>query len=380
MHYVAAVGHSSRPAADRNAVARCQQMFADFSRTGSGSDLLYARLAAGVAGNRDLAGLLVQAPEHQRLPVLLFACVHRLLFDAPDDPLGRYYPTVGPNGAALTEQRPSADGLLAAFATFCRVHAAPLGDLLRTRRVQTNEIGRCALFLPPMARVADEAGPLAQVDVGASAGLNLLMAHYDVHYEPGGLLKARRPVGPAVVLRCGTRGDVPLPPSPPPIAAAVGLDSSPIDVDDRDEARWLEACMWPDQPERLARLQAAIAVARITGVDVRAGDAVDAVASLIDEAGAAGHPVVTTSWVLNYLSPRERRSFVTALDGRGDRRDLSWVYAESPALCPELPGAPRPSEDPQPTAVVLVRWRGGRRSAEHLADAHPHGAWIHWRE
>ena len=33
----------------------------------------------------------------------------------------------------------------------------------------------------------------------------------------------------------------------------------------------------------------------------------------------------------------------------------------------------------QPTAVVVVRWRGGRRDSRHVADAHPHGRWLHWR-
>ena len=58
--------------------------------------------------------------------------------------------------------------------------------------------------------------------------------------------------------------------------------------------------------------------------------------------------------------------------------DLSMVYAESPALCPELPGIPPATGPDQPTAVVIVRWRNGRRVASHVADAHPHGAWMHW--
>ena len=54
------------------------------------------------------------------------------------------------------------------------------------------------------------------------------------------------------------------------------------------------------------------------------------------------------------------------------------VYAESPALCPELPGIPPTTGPDQPTAVVIVRWRNRRRVASHVANAHPHGAWMHW--
>ena len=88
------------------------------------------------------------------------------------------------------------------------------------------------------------------------------------------------------------------------------------------------------------------------------------------------HPIVTTTWVLNYLSPTERRAFVDALDACGRRRDLSWVFAESPVLVPELPTVDARTST---TALVLVRWRKGRRTARHLAQCHPHGYWLHWR-
>ena len=41
--------------------------------------------------------------------------------------------------------------------------------------------------------------------------------------------------------------------------------------------------------------------------------------------------------------------------------------------------ASRLSEDPHRTVLSMARWRGGRRTVEHLATCHPHGFWIHWR-
>jgi hypothetical protein len=114
---------------------------------------------------------------------------------------------------------------------------------------------------------------------------------------------------------------------------------------------------------------------------VRRGDAADSVAALVVESATRGHPVVTTSWVLNYFPADARRRFVAALDDAAASADVSWLFAESPALCPEIPGIPPPRHGPkQPTAVGLVRWRNGRRrDARHVADAHPHGRWLHWR-
>lgn len=358
----------SDAARDRDGdVATCQKLFADFSRQTAKGTPLYSRLAGGVAADPDLAGLLLIAPPAQRLPVLLFACVHSLVLEEPESALAGHYPNIAGNAADPGDPFP-------AFRQFCDEHRDALAHLLATKQTQTNEIGRTALFLPCFARLADEAGPLAQLDVGSSAGLNLLIPHYNFVYEPGGEVGTGSPV----TLVCGTRGPVPVPSAHPPIAAAVGIDPAPIDVHDPDQARWLEACVWPDQVERFDRLTGAIAIAQEVGVDVVRGDAVADVVGLIERLGEVGHAVVTTSWVLNYLSAEAREAFVAELDRSAAQRDISLVYAESPALCPELPGIPPATGPEQPTALVIVRWRGGRREASHVADAHPHGGWMHW--
>jgi hypothetical protein len=353
--------------ADDSGVAECRRLFHDFARTADAP--LYATLAAGIAEDDEVAALLLAAPLAQRLPVLLFAAVHWMLLTDPSDPLARYYPNLTAAGDVPTT------GALPAFRAFCRAHTDELAELLRTRRTQTNEIGRTALFLPPLGQLATEHGALAQVDVGASAGLNMLIDHYDFEYTPGGTVAA----GSTVAISCDTRGPVPVPAVHPPIALSIGVDTNPIDVRDPDQARWLEACVWPDQVVRFERLRAAIEIAIRIGVDVRRGDANAAVAGVLTEAAAAGHPVVVTSWVLNYFSAAARQQFVAALDEAAESIDFSWLYAESPPLCPELPGMPPARAGlQQPTALVVVRWRRGRRDAVHLGDAHPHGRWLHW--
>jgi hypothetical protein len=349
-------------------VAACQLAFRNFALHSGRAAPLYGVLADGVAADPGLAGLLLLAPPEQRQPVLLFASVHWLVLHDREAPLARHYPNL--HLGAVPQSDPVTE-----FRAFCRERHDELAELLATRRTQTNEIGRTALFVPAFGLLERDRGPLAHVDVGASAGLNLLTPSYDLHYEPGGVLTA----GSDVVIRCGTRGEPPIPARHPTIAVAVGLDAAPVDVSDAAQALWLEACVWPDQVERFDRLAAAIATANRVGVDVRAGDAADGVVALVAEVADVAHPVVTTSWVLNYLSSEHRARFVAALDAAGAARDVSWVYAENPALCPELPGVPeRERSADEPTAVVLVRWRDGRRTATHLADAHPHGRWLHW--
>ncbi|MCW5954547.1 MAG: DUF2332 family protein, partial [Propionibacteriaceae bacterium] len=156
-----------------------------------------------------------------------------------------------------------------------------------------------------------------------------------------------------------------------------GLDANPVDLTDPDQIRWLEACVWPDQTDRFERLRTAIAIGREQAVGVRPGDAVTDLAEALDALGEDGHPVVTTSWVLSYLSDDQRAAFVAALSERGRRRDLSWVYLEAPAYAP---GLPRPSRagDSELTVLTVVEWRGGKRSVRQLATCHPHGYTLRW--
>jgi hypothetical protein len=350
--------------------ATCARMFADFARTTASRAPLYARMATGIADDEALAGLLLRAPAAQRQPVLLFACIHDLLLSGVDgdrEDLARHYPN-------LTES-PDGGDPLPALRRFCARHESELTQLLASRSTQTNEIGRSALLLPPFGLVAAEVGPIAHLDVGASAGLNLLLDRYSYRYEPGGSVGPRS----MIELVCGTRGRVPVPAAMPQIAERLGIDRNPVDVHDPAEARWLEACVWPDQTDRFERLRAALALAMNDAIVVRQGDAISDTARLVESLVPAGHPVVTNTWVLNYLSGAERTAYVGALDAVGACVDLSWVYLESPYLTPELPG-PIGDEATDRTALVLVRWRSGHRTVDHLADAHPHGYWLHWKD
>lgn len=342
---------------------------------------LNAALARIVADDPDLLRLLGHAPPTQRLPVLLFAAIHDLLLRDPGGAqLAEWYPNL-----VADPRSPDDPALAAVLRSFVADRRGEIVALVAGRRVQTNEVGRCALLLPAVGLVAAEVGPVALLDVGASAGLNLLLDHYSYRYDDGPTIGGPSPVE----LVCSTRGAGPVPTILPEIAARLGVDRDPVDVTDPDDARWLEACCWPDQADRFARLREAIAIAADHPPTVVTGDGAGDVERLVDDlvdhpgdrvgrirpAGSV-HPIVTTTWVLNYLDADGRVAFVSALDRVGARRDLSWVLAEAPALTPELPhGGPI---DEQRTVLALVRWRGGRRTVTQLAVCHPHGYWIHW--
>lgn len=358
-------------------------MMADFVSVAGRRAPLYQRIAAGVSSRPDVLALLAEAPPATRLPVTLFAAVHALLLAdmgtglkdngtgmaAGTDPadggagLAAWYPDIAPF--------PRTDDPTEAFVTYCMDRREEISALVRTRTPQTNEVGRCALLVLGAAQVGAEVGPLAHLDVGASAGLNLLLDRYGYDFA-GHRLGPDRLVLSTGIAAPGRR----LPSGLPRVSSRLGLDCSPVDLTRPADVLWLEACVWPDQTDRFRRLTTAIAMAREEEVQVIEGDAVDDLDRALGALGE-GHPLITTSWVLSYLGPDERARFVATLDRIGSERDLSWVCAEAPSYAPGLP-CPSDLVDSPLTLLSVHRWRSGRRHDDYLASCHQHGYWLTW--
>ncbi|MGI8723376.1 MAG: DUF2332 domain-containing protein [Geodermatophilaceae bacterium] len=339
---------------------------------------LYGRIASAVAGDADVRDLLRHAPPEQRLPVLLLAVVHHLLLGGADHPLSRWYPTVGGRADAGADAGADADPYVD-FRDFVFGRRSEVTELLATRSTQTNEIGRCSVLRPAWAVVVEEVrAPLGLIELGTSAGLNLLVDRWAYSYSPEG----PRYGDPArdVLVEAQSRG-ARLPESGSlPLGSRVGIDLQPIQVRDEEAVRWLLACVWPEQLGRFQRLQAAIEVARTDPPRVVAGDLVEMLPSIVAELPENEHLAVQNSWVLNYLPAESRQRLVSVLDELGSARDLSWVSIESPELVPELDIPPRPGggADSEASVAVLSTWRDGRKAVRRLADCHPHGTWVHW--
>jgi hypothetical protein len=63
------------------------------------------------------------------------------------------------------------------------------------------------------------------------------------------------------VFPCTVNAATPVPARLPRVVWRAGLDLEPVDLSDPGEVGWLEALVWPEQTDRLARLRAAIKIA-----------------------------------------------------------------------------------------------------------------------
>jgi hypothetical protein len=131
-------------------------------------------------------------------------------------------------------------------------------------------------------------------------------------------------------------GDRTVPPrAMPQVVARVGVDIDPIDVTDADAARWLRACLRPDQPERIARLDAELALAATAPPLLMRGDPVDVLLDAIAQVPADALPVVTTTWALSSFPVAGRLRFLRRLEAAG--RAVAWVSVEGVGVAPGIP-------------------------------------------
>jgi hypothetical protein len=349
---------------------------------------LYAAIARGVADDTALlTRIATLAPAAKIIPVLLFAAVHDQLLREPMHPLARVYRGEADDGDDGTTDPTQL------FKELVLDRFDALQTVVQSRTIQTNEVGRSAVLLPALTAVHRRVGrPLALIEIGPSAGLNLFFDRYGYEYtrDDGGEIatgaaptrRAGSPSSP-VQLTCSMRSDLvpPLDDAPPPVASRVGIDLNPIDVRNEDDCRWLEACIWPLVPLRAERFRAAAALAREDPPDLRQGSALDL---LPDVLAAVPHdvlPVVLSTWVLAYFSKDQRAEVGALLDDVGRTRDLAAVSAEYPSVAPWVPRPERPAIDDAAqgaTTMGWLLWQGGQRDARALAWTQAHGRWLDW--
>jgi hypothetical protein len=228
---------------------------------------------------------------------------------------------------------------------------------------QTNEAGRSAGLMTGILHLAARFGPRFEVlEIGSSAGLNLLIGRY--RFDLGGV--ATGPAESPVLIRPEWRGPPP-PQAPVEILSARGVDIQPLDLTGEQDAERLQAYCWVDAVERQARLAQTIAMVRERGVDLVPGDAADWVEARLAEPQAAGVTrVLMHSVVWQYLPNATQQRIADAMAAAGVRataeRPLGWVMME-------------PNRDLHRHEVRVRGWPG-EVPMQLVALTHAHGAWV----
>jgi hypothetical protein len=317
--------------------ATTSENYRAFALEAAGRSPDYERLSVEAADDGTILSFLAGLPSAKRQPNLLFAAA-RYLLGFPADRM--------------------------ALRSLITRRGDELAAVMRARRTQTNEPARCATMLPLLAMIP---GPLALIEVGASAGLTLLPDLYSYDYA-GHRLAGTDPDAP--VLACEPRGPVPLPGRVPEIAWRAGLDLNPLNVASDDDMHWLECLIWPGEEERVRRLRAAVATARRHPPRVVPGDLLTDLPALAAQAPGDATLVIIHSAVLAYVDPRGRDEFAATVDGLG----AAWIANEAPGVVPASASSASAAASLYGNHCFALT----RDGQETVGFTDGHGAWVYW--
>ncbi len=231
---------------------------------------------------------------------------------------------------------------------------------------QTNEVVRSAVLLGGFLTIAASTGrPLALYELGASAGLNLLFDRYA--YDLGEGRKWGDPASP-VKIAAPWSGEAPALDTRLQIASRQAVDLKPVDARAGADRERMLAYIWPEQTERLRRIEPALDMVARSDLIVARGDALAWLRNVM-----AGPPedgvcrVVFHSVFFQYLPADLREALRAEIVAIGERATattpFAWLSMES--------GGDRMSCE-----LRLTLWPGGER--RKLADIDWHGRWAKW--
>jgi hypothetical protein len=305
--------------------ARCQRFT---TLEAPGRSEVYREWAAGVADDDEILGILAQLPSPHRQPPVVFA---------------------------VTRMLGSGEGSYAEWAGFVRANAGRVVDECAARSTQTNEPLRCAPLMLALSRVR---GPIALIEIGASAGLCLFPDRYA--YRFGG--DARLGTGD-VELESELRGDISGPSRLPDIVWRAGIDIQPRDARDPEDRAWIAGLVWPGETERARRIDAALDIVAADPPLMMAGDASapGVLADLVARAPEGATVVITTPGVLPHIPREARERLIETIRGLPAR----WITIDHAGL--------HDAWDPAPEGErgFLLALDG-----RPLAEVEPLGGWI----
>lgn len=234
---------------------------------------------------------------------------------------------------------------------------------------QTNEAGRSASFMAGLKWLSNIVGPNFELnELGASAGINTMMERY--RYNLGGVTAG--PENAPMQIKPEWRG-APPPDHPVNIISIQGCDQDPVDLSDPAAAMRIKAYVWPEIPERMARMDAAIKLATLSPPNLVQMDAAD----WTDQRLAAPHPAGVTrvfhhSIVWQYIPENRQRRITAAIEAAGSKatpaQPIAWMALET-------------NRKTFRHELTIRVWTGSGEYGEcHLlGKAHAHGAWVDWR-
>ncbi len=325
---------------------------------------LLARAADDIAAGGIVAKLTANWPGHPRADALslrVAGALHAAALTGRDASLAAAYPHARADW--------SMDRVWPLAVDFLTRDEGWVRDFMRSPP-QTNETARSTGLACGFMWLADRTPqPFHMLELGASAGLNLNWDRFANAHPAWKRASVNGPMMPTQIDGAAPAWrDI-------KIASRAACDQNPLDPCSADDRLRLRAYVWPDQTARMERLDAAIDLARATGVTVQKADAAAWVRERLAGELPEGTTVVYHSVFLQYPPVEVRETIAATLEEAGVRtrngRCLAWVRFEPESV---LSGARASTRD----VLNVVTWTDGQRDEVTLAEVDPHGRTMSW--
>jgi len=326
--------------------------------------------------------------------LLLAAAIHRdvLVGNPAADSLRPFYPSVGGSkraGEMVGDSWRIESRFRDALESVLLTRGTYLGAFVQANTVQTNETGRGLAWLLPAA--AAGMGEVTLVDLGASAGLNLVAERRRYTLVDAGDGRILVDLGQGrrtdITVRVdGWSAELALQKwTCPDVRARIGGDIHPFPLESRDHEQTLAAFIWADQVERLQRLRSGIGVFREvegteTAVQLHKLILPDGLPCFLERTVRPGSvPLICyNTYIKMYLRDKgaalSEHISAWAVD---QERPIVWIQWEPPS-CVQVDLGPAPDDDWLVWTIDL--WHRGQHHQWFLGWTHPHGQKIQVRE
>jgi hypothetical protein len=315
---------------------------------------LYEFLSLKIATDNELLEICLNSRNNQPIPNLLFGAVHYLLLKGKEHKLKEYYPSI------VVEAKPFNESF-DYFKDFCLIHKNKIISILETKLVQTNEVRRCAYLYPAFSFIFEETKkPLALIEIGTSAGLQLLWDKYSYSYntdEVVGDKSSKLNITSEII-----GGITPfLHLTPPPITTRIGIDLNTVDLNDYEEYLWQKSLIWPEHKERLKMFESAANYIKDYPVQLIEGDGVTLLSEIVKNVPKDSIVCIFHTHVANQMPLEIKKSLLSNIESIGLERDVFHIY-----------------NNIQDRNLHLDYYLNGVEHKQTIAETDGHGRWFKW--
>ncbi len=292
-------------------------MFAENECKNSSS--LYESLSMNIKDDRELLAIAAESPPGQPVPNMLLGAVHYLLLKGKKHELREFYPSL-----SNTVRDPG--HAYAPFKDFCKTYQNEIIGLLKTKRVQTNEVRRTSYLYLCFCHVYQKAQqPLTLIEIGTSSGLQLLFDNYSYSYGDGQVYGDR---DSSVRIHSEIRGESQpiLLPESPPVAERIGVDLYVNDLSDEEDYLWMRALIWPEHKERVELFKKAAQLLKNDPPQLIEGDGVRLLDKLALYAPEDTALCIFHTHVANQMPEDTKYDLINKVTELAQTRDVYHIY------------------------------------------------------